>query len=147
MGDDGTDCEFCTIAAGDRPAHVLYETEGSIAFLDENPAVTGHTLVVPRGHETDLLSSMDSPGADVFRAVRIVAVALEDVLEPDGFSVFHTSGTLVGTVDHAHVHLLPRFEDDGISLALARERLREADAERLATAVRESVDGATGDET
>ncbi|WP_436345390.1 HIT family protein [Natronorubrum sp. FCH18a] len=133
------ECEFCRIVAGDRSAHVLYEDDRTVAFLDANPAVRGHSLVVPRVHEQELLAVDDAMAPAVFESVRIVANALETVLDPDGFSVFHTSGPLVGTVDHAHVHLLPRIVDDDVSLSLSRDRLEADDASALATRVRESV--------
>ena len=129
-------CEFCRIVAGEQSAHVLYEDELTIAFLDQNPAVRGHTLVAPRAHESEVLTS-DQPGsAAVFETARTVADALETVLEPDGFSVFHTTGSLVGTVDHAHVHLVPRFDDDDVTLSLARRPLDSEEATALATQVR-----------
>ncbi|WP_137289098.1 HIT family protein [Natronorubrum halophilum] len=133
------ECEFCRIVAGDRSAHVLYEDDRTIAFLDANPAVRGHSLVVPRVHEQELLAVDEAMSAAVFDSVRTVANALEAVLDPDGFSVFHTSGPLVGTVDHAHVHLLPRTVDDDVSLSLFRDRLESDDASTLATRVRSSL--------
>ena len=133
------DCEFCRIAAGDRSAHLLAEDERSLAFLDENPAVTGHTLVVPRVHTEELLTVDDAVSSAVFETAREVADALETALEPDGFSVFHTSGPLVGTVEHAHVHLLPRTVDDDVSLSLARDRLESDEAAALADRVRTTV--------
>ncbi|WP_121741918.1 HIT family protein [Natronorubrum halophilum] len=133
------ECEFCRIVAGDRSAHVLYEDDRTIAFLDANPAVRGHSLVVPRVHEQELLAVDEAMSAAVFDSVQTVANALEAVLDPDGFSVFHTSGPLVGTVDHAHVHLLPRTVDDDVSLSLFRDRLEPDDASALATRVRSSL--------
>ena len=133
------DCEFCRITAGDRSAHVLAEDDRTVAFLDENPAVTGHALVVPRVHTGELLTVDDAVSSAVFGTVREVANALEAALEPDGFSVFHTSGPLVGTVQHAHVHLLPRTTDDGVSLSLARGRLEPETAAALTDRVREEL--------
>ncbi|MFA9416978.1 HIT family protein [Natrinema sp. HArc-T2] len=124
-------CEFCRIIAGDQPAHVLYEDDRTIAFLDRNPAVTGHTLVAPQVHEGAILTSDEPGSATVFETARTVADALQATLEPDGFSVFHTSGSLVGTVDHAHVHLVPRFADDDVSLSLSRTRLDPDEAAAL----------------
>ena len=135
------DCDFCRIAAGERSAHVLYADERTIAFLDHQPAVTGHTLVVPRAHVEGVVTVEDEVGAAVFDTVRTVADGLETVLEPDGFSVFHTTGPIVGTIDHAHVHLVPRFTDDDVSLSLPRNRLAEADAESLTADVREALSG------
>ncbi|ELY68535.1 HIT family protein [Natrinema versiforme] len=125
------DCDFCRILSGDRSAHVFYEDEQTVAFLDRNPAVTGHCLVIPRGHEEDVLTIDESVSTAVFETVRTVSNALEAALEPEGFSVFHTSGPLVGAVDHAHVHLLPRFGDDDVALSLSRDRLEDDAAAAL----------------
>ncbi|SIS12073.1 HIT family protein [Natronorubrum thiooxidans] len=133
------DCEFCRIVAGDQPVHVLYEDEQTCAFLDRNPAVTGHTLVVPRSHEEDVLTIDDPTASAVFETVRTVAQALETALEPDGFSVFHTSGPLVGAVDHAHVHLVPRSEADDVALSLSREQLTDDEATQLANRIRSTL--------
>ena len=74
----------------------------------------------------------------VFTAARTVAGAIGAALDVDGHSLAHASGPLVGTVEHAHVHLLPRRDDDAVSMSLARcdlddergaapaERIREA---------------------
>ena len=133
------DCEFCRIVAGDRSAHVLYEDDCSVAFLDENPAVFGHSLVVPRVHDEEILTLEEATSMAVFGTVRDVANALEATLEPDGFSVFHTSGPLVGNVEHAHVHLLPRTVDDGVTLSLPRDRYDPDAARELTARVREHL--------
>lgn len=129
------DCEFCRIVTGAQTAHVLHETDRTVAFLDENPAVEGHTLVVPKLHEEELLRADDALALAGFRTVRDVANALSRTLEPDGMSVFYTSGDLVGHVTHAHIHLLPRNVDDDIRVGLARNPLDDESAERLVASV------------
>lgn len=52
----GASCVFCAIVSGESPAHVVYEDDVVIAFLDRHPATTGHTLVVPRRHAADIWS-------------------------------------------------------------------------------------------
>jgi len=76
---------------------------------------------------------------DVFQAVRTAAFAIEGTLDPDGFGLFYMTGSLVGHVEHAHVHLLPRTVDDGISLGLTRGDLTEAEGERTAALLRERL--------
>ncbi|GAD52538.1 Bis(5'-nucleosyl)-tetraphosphatase [Halarchaeum acidiphilum MH1-52-1] len=132
-------CHFCAIAAGDADAHRLYETDDVVAFLDANPAVRGHTLVVPTIHERDVLDD-PSEAADVFAAVQTVGRALRVALDADGVSVFYTTPELVGDVTHPHVHLLPRDADDDVHLALERGTLDDAAATRLAERLRERVD-------
>lgn len=133
------DCEFCAILAGDQSAHVLYEDERSLGFLDENPAREGHAIVVPKEHCEELLATAEHDATPVLEAVDAVAAALREVLDPDGFSVFYTSGPLIGSVAHAHVHLIPRDEDDGISLALDRTALDYDAAAELAASVRDAA--------
>lgn len=130
------DCAFCEIVAGERAAHELYRTEGAVAFLDANPAVEGHALVIPTDHCEDVLTAADRTRRAVFDAVGAVSDRLEETLEPDGFSTFYTAGPLVGTVSHAHVHVVPRTAADGIELALERKRLPPDRGERLAARIR-----------
>ncbi|THE66263.1 HIT domain-containing protein [Salinadaptatus halalkaliphilus] len=132
-------CTFCQIAADERDAYVLYEDEQTVAFLDESPAAEGHTLVVPRVHEERVLTGDDETARAIFETTRTVSDALERALEPDGFSVFHTAGPLVGSVEHAHVHLVPRFEDDDVALALSRRGLDHDVATTLADRVRDAL--------
>lgn len=134
------DCPFCGVASGDRDAHVLYEDDATVAFLDANPATEGHALVVPRAHVEDLMLAEESTVSAVFQTARTVAGAMDAALPLDGFSVFHTTGGLVGTVDHAHLHLLPRRRGDGIGLALDRSSLAEQDPAATVQRVRAELD-------
>jgi histidine triad (HIT) family protein len=129
MDTDG--CRFCRIVCGDRDAHVLYDDGETTAFLDANPATEGHALVVPNVHVEDLLLAEPATTAAVVETAGAVATAMNRTLDPDGFSVFHTTGGLVGAVEHAHLHLLPRFADDDVHLALERGSLDDGDAERF----------------
>lgn len=133
------DCEFCAIAAGDAPATVLYEDRETIAFLDADPAVAGHALVVPKTHCEELLTADETLTTAVSGAVRTVALAMEEALDVDGFSAFHTSGVLVGHVTHAHVHLLPRDADDDVHLALDRAPVPDDVAEAVAARIRAAI--------
>jgi histidine triad (HIT) family protein len=133
------ECPFCQIVAGEVDAHRLHEDELTVAFLDENPAARGHLLVVPRAHVQHLFADDDeSVPVAVFRTVHRVATALDRVLEPAGVSLFYTSAELVGSVTHAHVHVVPRYHDDSIHLALEREPLG-ADADALADRIRATL--------
>lgn len=133
------ECPFCRIIEGEADAHVVYEDARTIAFFDANPACAGHTLVAPTAHRPDLLVSDAETTAAVFETVRKVSTAMEAALEPDGFSVFYSTGPIVGRVEHAHVHLLPRYEDDDISLSLRRTALEDETARELASRIRDEV--------
>lgn len=133
------ECPFCRIIEGEKDAHVVYEDARTLAFFDENPACVGHTLIVPTAHRPDLLIADAETNAAVFETVRKVSTAMEATLEPDGFSVFYSTGPIVGQVEHAHVHLLPRYDDDDISLGLRRDELDDEHATRLAARIQDAV--------
>ena len=132
-------CTFCEIAAGERDAHLLYETEHAVAFLDKNPAVRGHTLVAPKGHHEYLLRGDPSTATAVVETVQQVAEGLDRALHPDGVSVFYTSADIAGQITHAHVHLLPRDVDDDVRIALPRTKLDHDEAAQLTARVREHL--------
>jgi histidine triad (HIT) family protein len=112
-----TGCVFCAIVAGDAPAHVVDEDEHTIAFLDIAPFTRGHTLVVPRDHHADLWDVPADTWAAVTRAVHRVADHIHDRLEPDGLNLLQaTRPVAFQTVFHIHVHVIPRWHDDGISV-------------------------------
>ncbi len=130
------DCAFCRIVSGEDDAHVLYEDGRTVAFLDENPAVEGHALVIPKAHQEDVFGGDGATATAVFDTVQTVSRALDDAFDPDGFSVFHSSGPLVGNVRHAHVHVVPRETDDEVHVSLPRRELSEREGERVAAAIR-----------
>lgn len=134
-----TDCEFCAIAEGEADASVLYENAETIAFLDSDPAIAGHTLVVPKRHQESLVTGPETTLRAVIETVHTVATAMEAALDVDGFSLFHTSGVLVGHISHAHVHLLPRFADDDIRIALQRHDVATELSQELAVSVRRAL--------
>lgn len=134
------DCPFCAIAAGDGDAHVVYEDDDAVAFLDAHPAVEGHTLVAPVEHYEELLDAPAGLVGHLFRAVHAVAPAVVDAVDADGVTVVQSSGAAAGQdVFHLHVHVVPRFEDDDISLAPRRLRLAEAQGDAVADAIRQRL--------
>jgi histidine triad (HIT) family protein len=125
-------CIFCQIVAGEAEAFVVASSETAVAFLDIAPLARGHTLVVPRQHVTDLLDG----GADVLTAVAPLleetALLLRGRLRADGINLFQSSGEAAGQeVPHFHVHLLPRWRNDGVLRDLVREPAGSEDLDVL----------------
>jgi len=113
------DCIFCRIVAGDAPAWRLYEDDVAVAFLDIGPATPGHSLVVPRRHAPDIWSLSEDEAASVMRAVHRLAARLRDRLRPRGMNVTQSNGAAAGQdVFHYHVHVVPRYGDDGFRLPM-----------------------------
>src|SRR3989442_1445292 len=107
-------CLFCKISEGSVKAAVVYEDEHALAFLDIHPRAPGHTLVIPKNHASKLTDLADSELAQLFLATKRVARMLEKSLSPDGLTIGLNQGEASGqVVGHIHIHLLPRFFDDG----------------------------------
>jgi len=132
-------CPYCEIVTDESDAHILADTNSTVAFLDRNPATPGHTLVVPRRHCEFLFKGENPPSRSVFETVERLVEAMNSTLTPDGVSTFYTSGPLVGNVSHAHVHVIPRYEDDSIHLSLTRDRLEDDEGAELARRIRKSL--------
>jgi histidine triad (HIT) family protein len=117
-------CTFCNIVRGSESAHVVYEDEDSMAFLDFAPAAEGHTLVIPRDHARTLLDiSPDSAGA-LLRSATHVARVIDQTFHPDGMTMVQTNERAGGqTVFHVHLHLVPRWKGDDLFRPWRTERI------------------------
>jgi histidine triad (HIT) family protein len=106
-------CVFCSIAAGELDAPVVYESDHSIAFLDHRPVFHGHTLLIPRAHHETLPDLPDHLIEPYFTAARLLAGAVKDALEADGTFVA-MNNAVSQSVPHLHVHIVPRRRKDGL---------------------------------
>jgi histidine triad (HIT) family protein len=106
-------CVFCEIVAGRTPAHVVYEDERWLGFLDARPLFEGHTLLVPREHHEAIWDLPDDLAAQLTSRVQRVSVAVRDAMGADG--IFNAVNNIVSqSVPHLHVHVVPRVRKDGL---------------------------------
>jgi histidine triad (HIT) family protein len=110
-------CVFCKIVAKQIPAHVVYEDEHTIAFMDIGAVNPGHMLVASKAHVENVFGLDDALAAAVMRTTARVARALKAELAPEGVNLFQANGAAAEqTVFHFHVHVLPRRTGDGMKL-------------------------------
>ena len=108
------DCVFCKIVAGEIPCSRVYEDEALLAFMDIGPIVRGHTLVIPREHIDPVTAADEALTGRLFNAARRIAAAQMNALGADGVNIMQNNGRVAGqAVFHLHVHVIPRFRDDG----------------------------------
>jgi histidine triad (HIT) family protein len=109
------DCIFCKIIAGDIPSHQVYEDSKIMAFFDILPISPGHTVIVPKTHAADLENLTDDEMCAMSLAVKKIGKAVIDGLGVKGYSVFLDNKSAANQhVPHAHFHLVPRAEGDGL---------------------------------
>lgn len=126
------DCVFCKILAGEIPCSKVYEDALVLAFLDIAPINPGHTLVIPKEHHTSVTTLPPESAARVMAVATRVARAMMRAVKADGFNLLLSNGACAGqVVPHAHLHVIPRFPDDGVVLPV-RTRPYESDAQREA---------------
>ncbi|WP_246169389.1 HIT family protein [Actinotalea subterranea] len=109
-------CEFCAIVERDDPdVREVYRDENVVAFFPTEPATLGHVLVVPRRHVPDIWRLEPDEASQLSRAVLLLADAIREALMPEGLNVIQSSGAVATqTVQHLHVHLVPRRPDDAM---------------------------------
>ena len=102
-------CPFCH-ALGKS---VVAESRHAFAIRDRHPVSSGHTLVIPKAHVATIFDQSAEIQADIWCLVARVRHELRSELDPDGFNVGLNEGTAAGqTVEHAHVHVIPRSNGD-----------------------------------
>jgi histidine triad (HIT) family protein len=111
------DCVFCQIVTKAVPSHVVYEDDMVLAFLDVKPIHPGHTLVVPKQHSHDIFDISKGDWQHTADVVHTLATSVKSAVKADGVNLIMNNGGAAGqAVFHPHVHIIPRFEGDGISV-------------------------------
>lgn len=102
-------CPFCSLDS----SRMWIQNEHAIAFPDAHPVTDGHTLVIPRPHVGSMYGLRADQQAAVWDLVTEVRRRLLIGMKPDGFNIGVNDGLAAGqTVDHAHVHVIPRYRGD-----------------------------------
>lgn len=127
-------CIFCKIVSGEIPCYKIYEDDNFLAFLDLSQATKGHTLVIPKKH-CDNIFSLDE-NTDIFKVVIKIAKALKKCLKVDDINIINNNGTLAGqTINHFHIHLIPRYEGDKVSLIFGENKVQDNDLSLLSNKI------------
>ena len=107
-------CIFCRIVSGEIKAEVIAREQGAVAFLDVSPLADGHVLVVPEVHVARLEDLSEQEASALFRAVSALAGPVREAVGAAGSTIGINNGEATGqTVAHVHVHIVPRWADDG----------------------------------
>lgn len=110
------DCIFCKIVRKEIPSeNFVYENDKIVAFLDIAPCSPGHTLVVPKEHHVDMLDTPDDVLADIMSRTKKIAAAVVKGVGAQGFNcIFNTKPAAGQVIFHTHMHIIPRFTNDGL---------------------------------
>lgn len=132
------ECVFCKIIAGEIPSYTIFEDNEFKVILDANPAVRGHALILPKEHYADLYEIDEEVAGRAMKLAKKMAVHMTEVLSCDGFNLLQNNHKAAGqTVFHFHLHMIPRYKDDGVGLGWKMGKLTEEDKEELLAKMRE----------
>ena len=122
---------FEKLISGELPCAKVYEDERVFAFMDAGQLNDGHVIVACK-HPFETLMDMDEDtAAAMMRAAWRIARVVEAEFKPQGITVLQANRAAGWqTVPHAHLHVLPRYDDDGVGLIWPRkepgiDKLRE----------------------
>ena len=107
-------CIFCKIANGEIPSRTLYEDERYRVILDLGPATKGHALVLPKEHFANIYEIPAEWAAGAMEIGQKMAILMKERLHTDGANLVQNNGETAGqTVHHFHLHIIPRYKNDG----------------------------------
>jgi len=108
------DCIFCKIRDGEIPSVTIYDDERTFAIMNINPLNDGHLLVIPKAHAAMVYDITEEDLAGAAVVAKRIASAVRKALRPDGLNIVQANGAAAfQSVAHLHLHLIPRWINDG----------------------------------
>lgn len=130
-------CIFCKIIDGSIPSTVVYEDADFKAIMDISPAAKGHVLVLPKKHCADILSIDPDVASKALLIASKIANAQKKAFNCDGINLLQNSGEAAWqSVFHLHIHLIPRYKDDNVTVPWEHITYADGEAEEYAAKIR-----------
>jgi len=122
---------FSKIIAGEIPSYKVAENSDFYAFLDINPLVKGHVLVVPKKEEDYIFDLDDKTLGDMMVFSKRVALAMKKAIPCNRIGL-----TVIGLeVPHAHIHLVPITKEADIYFNKPKQTASPEELKETATAI------------
>lgn len=134
------DCIFCKIANGVFGSATVYEDDDFRAVLDIAPAAKGHVLILPKKHMANLYEIDPEVASKALAVASKIAKAQKKALGCDGINLLQNNEEAAGqSVFHLHIHLIPRYADDGVMIPWKTLSYADGEAEEFAKKIREAM--------
>ncbi|NLJ90380.1 MAG: HIT family protein [Clostridiales bacterium] len=133
-------CIFCKITRKQIGSNILYEDDDFQVILDISPATKGHAILISKKHFDNLFKMDESTAAKLFPVVLKVSKIMKEELNCSGFNLVQNNGKNAGqTVFHFHLHLIPRYENDGIDFRWNTTEYAENEAASIASKIYDKI--------
>lgn len=127
-----SDCIFCKIVKGEIPSYKIYEDDKYMAFLDIQPRVKGHTLLIPKKHYRWVYDVPEF--GEYWDRAKIITDAMMRTLKPE-FVSYVTYGL---HVHHAHIHVMPRTKGN-TEMVPKEKKFSKEEFEKVAEKLRQAL--------
>ncbi|CAM3665672.1 HIT family protein [Erysipelothrix urinaevulpis] len=115
---------FSKIIDGSIPSKKIYEDDQFLAFLDISQASKGHTLIIPKDPTISVLTAKPDVVADINVLAQRLAKHYVEHLNAQGVNIITNANPIAGqTVDHYHVHVIPRYKEDELEFKTKDQQL------------------------
>lgn len=132
-------CVFCSIIEKETDAHIVYENEHTIAFLDAHPKVRWHTLLISKKHYKNMFDIPEHDFAQLSASLHHVSRLVTSKLGAQWCNILHASWKEAQqSVFHFHFHILPRFKNDEIN-AWPDIETKKLDLEDISKNIRKTI--------
>ncbi|UHA73512.1 HIT family protein [Paenibacillus sp. 481] len=105
-------CFGCRLANQLEEVNVVFENDFITCILDIEPLNEGHVLILPKTHVKELDEIDELTMKSIIDGSILVSRALKKIYNPDGISIMQNGG-IFNDLDHYHMHVFPRYKDDG----------------------------------
>ena len=130
-------CVFCRIVSGELPASRVYEDENTLVIMDIQSVNPGHMLVLVKPHRANVDALEDELAGAAMRTAARMARAVKKAFGCEGVTLLQANEPAgAQTVFHFHIHVLPRWEGDGMALAWPAKNLPREALEEMAIRLR-----------
>ena len=136
------DCIFCKIAEGSIPSHKVYEDDDVLAFLDISQVTQGHTLVIPKEHSQNFLTTPKDVMHKVMDVAQRIGQAQMSILGAKGVNILTNVNKEAGqSVYHFHVHVIPRYiADEGFRIEMKENpNIKDLSLPALASEIKKAI--------
>ena len=134
------ECIFCKIVSGEIPCAEIYSSQSILCFLDIGPVAEGHTLIIPKEHYSTLWDVPQELSGELLWAMQAVGSAVFRITGATGLNVVMNNYKAAGQeVPHAHWHIIPRREGDGLIMLQQKEYDSQDAMQELAAKIKSAL--------
>jgi len=135
------DCIFCKIIKGDIPSATVYENDEFKAILDRFPSNEGHVLIIPKKHVANVFEIDPEAAGRAYVLAAKIAKIMKATLGFENMNIVQNNGPVAGqSVNHFHIHLIPRYENDTVSVKWKQLELSDEQIEQMKNKLKNAIE-------